>query len=106
MTKSSELQNDIEKLRGTERLSRCTGCVGIAGGVVLGVIIGSNVAHGGLNVINYVPAIADVLFTAMGIGALSLVSSVSRRADALDAELLRRDNKAEALLGSPGYIQP
>jgi len=95
MRTSTNLEAEAHKLRTREISSRIVGSLLLGAAVLFDVSTGGEVARNGTNSIHAVLMEVDIFGTAAGVGALSYASSLGRRADVVDAEVLRSDQVAE-----------
>lgn len=105
MPKNAELQRKAGLLRTAELVSRYAGSFILGVAVLLDFSTGGDIAHNTVYDIHGGLILADVFGTAGGVGILSYSSSLGRRADVIDAELLRRESGAESLPPIPQSAQ-
>jgi hypothetical protein len=100
MSESSDLRIESSNLREKETIYRLIGSVVLGIAVFSDVLIGADIASNGIKSIGIPVQLYDIYANAMGVGMLSYTSSLGRRADVIDAALLRHETEAETLAAS------
>ena len=100
MFESSNLRKESSKLRKKEAIYRLIGSAVLGIAVFSDVVIGADIASNGIKSIGIPVQSFDVYANAIGIGMLSYTGSLGRRADVIDAALLRHETEAETLAAS------
>jgi hypothetical protein len=95
MTRSQELAEQRDGFRTREGVTRALGAFSIGIAVLVDVGIGGNIANAGVSAVKDIALEAGFVSTILGPGLLSYAGSIGRRADVIDAELLRREQTPE-----------